>query len=662
MKKSKFIVFVVFIFLTVEGFPQNINREFGAVTISDFKVEAPDYDTNAVAVILFDIGSARFFDSDEGLDIRFTRNKRIRILKEAGLEYAEIKIPLYFSSYAKRETLYDIKVNSFSLSNGMIQKKSLGKESVYEEKISEHTILKKIAVPAVKVGTVIDIQYIMVSPYVVNLPDWEFQNEIPTLYSKYEVGITPFYEYTFLLQGADKFDEYKKSDEYWKKKSFDLVEYHDLVHEFVMKDIPAFKDEAYITSREDYLIKLDFQLSKINYTSGGVRQFLKTWSSLNKEFLQNDDFGDFTKKSERVARKIIDEELSINGLSQSEKFTSIVDYVKNRFSWDGKYRKFTDKSVNKFLKESTGSSAELNLFLAGMLNAAGIKANPVLISTRDHGRIYLKYPYAHLFNDVIVLANVDGRNVLTDATEPLLASDRIPSECINHYGLVIDKEGESWIDLSNSYNFTSATSKTLAIKIDTANNMINATVRERCDEYAAIGKKKMFVEDEENYVRKLEKRGLENVSILEVKNDNRPGQPFIVKYSVDFPLGFIDDKILISPFLTLPMSENLLKQKERNFPVDMIYRKHWSYTSSIELPVGYEVVEMPEAYLMDNSIAKIVIVTENKNNVLFVRGVVELKKAVYPLEEYKRLRSYLNEIVRRLNDRVVIQKAEPENG
>ena len=58
---------------------------------------------------------------------------------------------------------------------------------------------------------------------------------------------------------------------------------------------------------------------------------------------------------------------------------------------------FTNKSVKDLLSSKTGNSAEINLFLAGMLNAAGIEAYPVITSTRSNGKIQSDYPFLQPF-------------------------------------------------------------------------------------------------------------------------------------------------------------------------------------------------------------------------------------------------------------------------
>lgn len=65
-------------------------------------VYAPD--TSAAAVVLCDYGVCRVIQGTGNFRQKFTRHKRIKILKKAGFGQADIPIPFY--SYKKREQFY----------------------------------------------------------------------------------------------------------------------------------------------------------------------------------------------------------------------------------------------------------------------------------------------------------------------------------------------------------------------------------------------------------------------------------------------------------------------------------------------------------------------------------------------------------------------------
>jgi len=56
--------------------------------------------------------------------------------------------------------------------------------------------------PDVRIGSVIEYSYKILSPYIFNLRNWAFQNTIPVMYSEYSTSMVPFYDYVSNLQGA----------------------------------------------------------------------------------------------------------------------------------------------------------------------------------------------------------------------------------------------------------------------------------------------------------------------------------------------------------------------------------------------------------------------------------------------------------------------------
>ena len=70
----------------------------------------------------------------------------------------------------------------------------------------------------------------------------------------------PFFKYNYILQGILTLDEFKKYTDNGLSRTLGTTEYHDLVYDFIMKDVPAFRDESYITSANDYMMENQFPI------------------------------------------------------------------------------------------------------------------------------------------------------------------------------------------------------------------------------------------------------------------------------------------------------------------------------------------------------------------------------------------------------------------
>jgi len=435
---KKYLLVALLSLLSFYGFAQEHSQKPLAFTEADKTMTEYPLDKGAEAVVLFDIGVATFIEDDDKqhtVKILFEKSKRVKILKEAGLKYAEVEIA-YYSTKKKPEIISQIKATTYNIENGELTETSLENINIFEERIGENWSVIRFAFPNVQPGSIIEYSYLLETPYKFNLPNWNFQQKIPTVYSKYVLKEHPNFKYMFNLNGASKFDSTISYQERLLpnyganfKGKFSYIN-QSFVHKFMMFDVPAFKDETFISSVKDYVIKLDFQMSAYHYVIGGPKPIKATWKQLNKELLEHENFGKFQKSCKKHVSKAIRKH-DVLSLSEYERYNFIVRYVKNNFTWSGYDSKYASQSLKELVKTKTGNSAEMNLFLTEMLIAAKIDAKPVIISTRNHGKISLTYPFVNFFNAVVVIATINGKQVLADATEASSASNMLSERCIN---------------------------------------------------------------------------------------------------------------------------------------------------------------------------------------------------------------------------------------
>ncbi len=654
----KFFTCFLFAFLFAVNFTfsQNYPKKWGRISQKEVDLKAYEKDPEAEAVVLFDIGESVFIDRENGYNIQFTRTKRIKIFNRPGVEHAKIEIPFYVDGYGKTEILRTIEAISYNFENGKLIKSLLNKENIYEETVNDHWKVKKFVVPNVKEGTIIEYKFVLETPFHFNLPDWVFQDVIPTMYSKYTVKMIPFYEYVFIVQGRNKFSYQNSEAEKGLNRRFGGLEFQNYVHTYVMENVPAFKDEAYMTSAKDYLIKMDFQLAKFTSPRGSSNEIMTTWEDLNKSLLKHSNFGKYMKKSSKIAEQIFEAELNLESIDEENKVKEIVNYVKSAYSWNGYNSKYASKSPKELSIQKTGNSADINLFLIALLETAGINVDPIIISTRNHGKIVANYPFSHFFNYVIPMVEINGNAYFTDGTDPLIAYNRIPPRCINEKGLIVDEEEIKWAKLST--NIKSVNSRNIEIQIDPNSLIAQTSVTTYTTEFESLHTKKVYNNDTTKIKNHILENGFEALYKIKTLNFEKSSAPYIVAYEGETKIESIDNKLLISPFLNFPLQENKLTQKSRSFPVDFVYPKSETFKSTISIPDNYLVVDFPERFEMKNDLAVITLDYSFKDNVVTVVGEYSFKKAVYQPNEYTRIKQYLNAIVRKFNTQLIITKSE----
>ncbi|MEM6318036.1 MAG: transglutaminase domain-containing protein, partial [Bacteroidota bacterium] len=639
MKTFSTFLYSTFLFITITNGQSLLG--YGNIKLSDFEFEYQE-DPEADAIVLFDVGKVKFVESIRGgFNIQFHRQRRIFIKNKAGLEHADVTIPYYIDGRGESEVITNVEGMTHYLVNGSLKQQSLTPQNVFTEKSTEYWHHKKLTFPNAKEGAIIEYRYTLESPFIFQLPDWEFQSSIPTVHSQYSFALIPFYEYIYLLQGAEKFHSFTGSEQ-GVYRTFGGIRFRDVVYTATMKNIDAFEDESYISSRSDYITKIDFQLSAVHNTNGTSRKILTTYPKLIKALNGHINFGKYLKKAEKEAKKLIKNIPQLSSSSTApEKI--IIDFVKNNFEWNGKSRKYTEEIPKTVIEQRKGNTAELNLLLAALLRQANIKAHPVILSTRNHGKINREYPFDHQFNSVAILVKTEEQSFLTDATSPLSAYNRLPIRCLNNVGLVVKESEEQWVNMYS--NIISKNIHKIVIDINPIDKKAKVEVNNSMSETEGYLYRNIYGNDQQIIEKEIANMGLENIQNIDFQHYLEKDRPYKVGYSAQVPLEHFDDKLLVTPFLKYPLSENLLKQSKRSYPVDFIYRRIENYGSQINIPEGFQVSELPAKLTVNDSLIEIYYEAKKEAETIRVLGIVNFKKAIYQPNEYNRIKNHIDMIV-----------------
>jgi hypothetical protein len=425
------------------------------------------------------------------------------------------------------------------------------------------------------------------------------------------------------------------------------------VNHFVMKDIPALKEEPYMNSAYDNIIRINFQLSKVNDVDGISLNVTTTWQQLIKDLLDEKEFGKYLTQSTKLAKDLV-KSLAITSQSPMQKCLSIIRFVKLNFSWNGKLGKYSDKSANDFFLQKSGNDASVNLFLAGMLNTAGLEAYPVLLSTRDHGKINMDYPFLHFFNYVVVVVKIDGKLMLTDATNPYCPDDRVPPQCINGSGLIINNEKAEWVMLDQT-NF-SRTHEEMMVRLNPAMDSLITTFTKTLTGYDAFSLKNLTGNSKEKIRDQFENQNEIVIGELQIKNEENPQKPLVIQGQLGQLAESAGSRIYISPFLTHPISESPFQRLVSNYPIDFNYLRESKYHSFVIIPDGYRVRDLPASFHEENDFITISYDAKSDGAMVEVTASYRLKKSFYPPESYMVVKTAFSSIVRKFNEKVVLEK------
>ena len=344
--------------------------------------------------------------------------------------------------------------------------------------------------------------------------------------------------------------------------------------------------------------------------------------------------------------------------SKEERLNAIYDYVKYKMTWNGKYGYYTKKGVETAYYDNSGNVAEINLILTSMLRMAGLDANPVLLSTRDNG--VALFPNRSKFNYVITCVNLDGKQILLDATEKYASKICLPIRDLNDKGRLIRKDGSSEeINLIPKFNSIKLTNVLATID---ALGMLSGQIRHNHADYNALLFRKKYLEiSKDSYLEKLEGNyaGLE-VENYEIKNEKTISEPIIESY--DFKksnaIEVIGNKMFITPLLFFAMSQNPFKQENRQYPIDFAFPSKDKYQIVLTIPDGYEVESLPKSINV-STIHKItnydfLISTSNKQITISMN--LGINDSFVASDYYSQLKEFFKLVVDKQNEKIVLKK------
>jgi Transglutaminase-like superfamily. len=657
-----FLFFIVFHSFSQDKKPY----KFSKIEAADFKTTVYSIDSNASAVVIADVGSTEIIGNRKGwFSLEFKRRKRIHILNKNGYDYANIEIPLYKDGEDEEE-LANVKAYTYNLENGKVVETKLEKSQVFKDKISKKWMVKKFTFPAIKEGSIIEYEYTIVSDFITHLQPWEFQDEIPALWSEYTVSIPQFLDYVFIAQGYQQFylrDKKDKNDNFVVTNSGgtsadERYNFNAGVtsHRFVMKDVPALRTESFTSTIKNHISKVDFQLSALRYPLT-PRPVMGSWTQLTQDLLKADYFGADLNKDKGWMGDLVKDAIG-GATSEKEKANKIFHFVKNNYTCTSYNSIYLNEPLKNILKTKSGNVAEINLLLVALLNYADIKTDPVLLSTRSHGYANAMYPLTDKFNYVIARATIGDKPYLLDATHPLLGFGKLTDECYNGHARVVNAEATPLDLLADSLKERKVTS--VFIIDDQKGNFEGRMVQ-------SVGSNESY-----DFRNRIKEKGVEEFFKdirkaysfdIKIKNEHIDSlQKLDVGLGINYEFNFShedEDLLYFNPMMGEAYKENYFKSAERKYPVEMPFAFDETYILQLEVPKGYAVDELPKSIrvsLNEKREGFFEYLVSNSNGQIALRSRIKLDRTYFMPEEYEMLREFFNLIVKKHSEQIVFKK------
>ncbi len=654
---NKIIFLLLFTTGSLSAQNPTYNSNNASVTTNDLQAASYAPDSLAHAFYIFEKGASEV-DGTHDYNLLTSYGAKIKILDKEGIEEANISIPLRKSySSSKKEEIENLQAATYKLVDGRILKKSLNLDQVYTEDFEDYE-LKKFTFPDVEAGDVIVYSYDLISPFLFDFTTWYFQEDIPKIHSEFIAKIPGNYEYYTTLVGNQEL----KSNE--AKVIKDCISFSTSASlagcvetKYVMEDIPAFKEEDYMTSAKNYISRLKYELIQITRLDGYVQKYTKSWDDVDSELKSSKGLGRQWRK-DGLVEDILPEEIK-SLPTNLEKAKKIFHFVQENYKWNGNYEIHRDMNLKDILKDHTGNLLAVNTVLHNLYDAEGFEVYPVMASTRNHGFPTKIHPILSDFNYFFVQLNIEGKEYVLDASNENADFGRLPFRALNGFARKIDLEnGSSWINIDPQDFSTITYRDSLKIKADgtatgyseqilTGYHALN--FRDHMEDYS---EKEIFEKVSKPIAHTVATR-----THYENMDDNE--KELHIRYDLENKSQKINDLIYFNPFSFKFFKSNPFNLEERNYPIDFGYKDAYTYSAILQLPEGYAVAELPEQKALrmpGNSGSLVFSASQITEDTVTIQCRLTFPRAVYTSEFYEGIKKFFSEIMAVQNQSVIVLK------
>ncbi len=645
--------------------------KFGKVSKSELSEKQYPSDTSAHATILYmERISTYNFSPDKGFYLNEEYYMRLKIYNKEGFDKATVEIPV-FHSEGETEKVTGIKGVTYNLQNGKIIKTKLSKDAVFKEKKNKYYDIYKFTLPDIKPGSVVEWKYTFQTPYIKSLDEVVLQEDIPIKKLLTKIYIPEFFVYNIQYKGYLPVPSIKKDYKtrranfvyddmvnaplgYQKVHGNAALEFKEEINIIETANVPAIKKEPYAGNINNYKSGILYELAQFKRDNQIIKNYTTTWKDVAKNLKDNSDFGKQIHKT-----KHFEDDLDpvLSGLSTpEEKISAILEFVKNKVKWNEYYGKYSENGIAQAYKKGKGNVADVNLNLLAMLKYAGLDAEPVLVSTINHG--IPMFPTESGFNYVIAKVNFNGKHVLLDATEKYSLPDVLPERVYNFHGLVIKDDGTTdWVDL---YPKQHSIRQTRIIAQFTGDE-IKGIGRTTLSNNFLLSYRKKAIGKNKDELRKWIDERIEEVDVLNARVSNLENLSKKITETIQFETESffeeIGDKIYITPLLYKRKKENPFKSEERHFPV--FFNKPWAESINVQLsiPEDYNIenIPAPVEYAMPDEIGVFSYSVTPKGNTLIIKSTIVINHPVIQKAHYKDLKEFYNKIILKQNEKIILK-------
>jgi hypothetical protein len=647
--------------------PTLIHAQFQTPTDEELKMTADPKAPGAAAVFL-DISEI----TDDPLHYR-SHYARIKVLEEKGKELATVELPYWHGDFK----ITDIKGRTIH-PDGTVIPLTVKPEDLMVAKNGEAQLNRKVfTLPSVEVGSILEYTYqLRYDDNHYSSPWWEVQGKY--FVHKAHFGFTPFKAFQ---KGAQASTSQYLTDErgnkvntliWWKQLPTGTDVKSDATGRFSLDltDIPAEPEEDWMPPIDSYLYYVRFYYMSAFSAGDFWMNEAKRWAK------EVDHFAEPSGAIRQAVAGIVapsDSELEkAKKLYKAVQGLDNTDYSRKRSKEELKQLGLREaKRAEDTWAQKSGSSGDIALLYLAMLRAAGLTAYDMKVVDREHGVFTAGYMNFDQLDDDIVIAMVDGKELVLDPGEKMCPFETVNWRHSGAGGIRESADGRAaGLSPQQAYK-TNTIMRVGDVTID-EHGAVSGQVRFLLTGQEALMWRQTALENDPDEVKKKFDEWLEGMAPegVEAHVDHFLGMDdpevnLLAMVKVSGAMGTATSKRVMLPgfFFESRSHHPFVDQEKRMEPVDMRYGEQITDDITYHLPAGLTVEGAPE----DQQIpwgGHAVFVTKSKTDAGQITIVRQLSRAFTfaKPEEYKDLREFYEKVAAADQQQLVLTTATAAKG
>ena len=608
-------------------------------------VKVPTYDREVPAVVLQNDQAVTVGQDGQ---VTTTTTYAVRILAREGRGYAKA-LQFYLADTGKVRELRAWLIRP----NGSVKK--YDKDYVVDRINDPNDIYDEVRLKLidgsddVEAGAVFGYQAISEERPLFTQEQWNFQNRLPTLVSRYSLTLPNGWRATSVTFNHNKLEPNVSGSTYtWE-----------------LRDLAPIRSEPASPEVNNLVPRLAVNYFLADSGSSPASRNFETWAQVSRWATDLHDPQAIPDASVEAKARA----LTANSKTELERIRAIAQFVQRiqYISIDigvGKGNGMRPHAASQVLAKAYGDCKDKANLMRSMLKAINITAYPIVIFLGDSTHVKEEWASPSQFNHCIIAVRVSdetqastviqhptlGRLLIFDATDEHTVVGDLPDEEQGSLALILAGDSGTLTRMPTMPPESSQLDRQADVVLSPEGD-ITATLKETSTGQTAVYERALFrklaAPDYRHVIEEWLARGTTSAKVSRVQPDdsNVEGRFGLdVDFSATAYGQLMQGRLLVfKPAIVSRREALFLTEARRSQPI--VLESHaFTETVRVKLPAGFDVDELPDVVKLDTTFGSYKTSYEVKDGALTFTRTLAQRAGTIPVEQYQSVRSFFEKI------------------